>query len=209
MSRRGRSPLLAVHPDHPEPRRISQAVEVLTDGRVIGYPTDTLYGLAADASSVTAIGRLYALRKLDPKKPLALVCASLSQVSRYAAVDDACFRFMKRVLPGPYTFILRATRDVPRTGQTQRRTVGVRIPQAPVATALVTALGRPFLSTSATDAGEGPSDPRVVAEVFGGRDVPLVLDAGLLPGTPSTVVDWSSDEPTVLREGAGPLFELA
>lgn len=176
---------------------------------MIGYPTDTLYGLAADAGSVTAIGKLYALRKLAPKKPLSLICGSLSQVSKYAILDDACFRFMKRVVPGPYTFILRATRDVPRLGQTQRRTVGVRIPQAPVAIALIEALGGPFMSTSATDVDAGPSDPRQVAEAFGGRDVPLVLDAGILSGTPSTVIDWSGDEPTVVREGAGPLFELA
>lgn len=209
MSRKGRSLLLPIHPEHPEPHRVQQAVQLLRDGEVIGYPTDTLYGLAADPSSVSAIGRLYTIRKLDPKKPLALVCASLSQISRYAVFDDACFRFMKRVLPGPYTFVLRATRDVPRMGQTKRRTVGVRIPQAPAATALVSTLGYPFLSTSATEAGAGPSDPWAVAEAYGGRSVPLVLDAGILPGTPSTVVDWSGDEPTVVREGAGPLFELA
>ena len=200
--------LLEVNVAHPEPRKVSQAIEHLEAGRVVGYPTDTLYALAADFSSHAATERLHTLRNLNPKKPLALICASLSQISQYTMLDDACFRFMKRVLPGPYTFILRARRDVPKLGSTKRRKVGVRMPDAPVALAMVEALGRPFMSTSATDAGE-ISDPRTVVEAFGGRHVPLVLDGGLLPGTPSTVIDWSDDDPEIVREGAGPLLELA
>lgn len=193
--------------DHPEPRRIAQAVDHLMRGRVIGYPTDTLYALAADFAVPSAANQLYSVRSLPRTKPLALICNSLSQLSRYTSFSDSCFRFMKRVLPGPYTFILRATREVPRLGDNKRRMVGVRIPDAPVALAIVEALGRPFMSTSATDAGE-ISDPRMVVEAFGGQNVPVVLDTGLLPGTPSTVIDWSEDEPVVVRAGAGPLLEL-
>ena len=207
MKSKSRSHLLAVTVDHPEPRRVGQAVEHLEAGRVIGYPTDTLYALAADPTIHAGIERLYGLRNLPVKKPLSLVCNSLSQVSQYTLLDDACFRFMKRVLPGPYTFILKASRLVPKLGQSKRKTVGVRMPDAPVALALVEALGRPILSTSATEA-EQISDPREVVERFGGRDVPLVLDSGLLPGTPSTVIDWSDDVPEVIRVGAGPLLEL-
>ncbi len=202
-----RSHLLSISVEHPSPRLIGQAVGHLEAGRVIGYPTDTLYALAADLTSHSATEQLYSLRKLDAKKPLTLICSSLSQLAQYTFVSNGCFRFMKRVLPGPYTFILRATKDVPRLGQTKRKTVGVRIPDAPVATALVEALGRPLLSTSATDTGE-VSDPRQVIELYGGPTVPIVLDTGLLPGTPSTIIDWSEDEPEVIREGAGPLHEL-
>ncbi len=208
MRSKARSQLVDVSVDHPEPRRIQQAVEHIAAGRVVGYPTDTLYALAADPSSHPGTGRLYGLRGLPAKKPLSLICGSLSQVSEYTLLGDDCFRFMKRVLPGPYTFILRASKAAPKLGDSKRKAVGIRIPQAPVALALVEALGRPILSTSATGPGE-ISDPRQVVAMFGGHDVPVVLDAGLLPGTPSTVIDWSEDEPEVIRAGAGPLHELA
>ena len=204
---KARSHLVAVSVDHPEPRKVRQAAEHIAAGRVVGYPTDTLYALAADPASHPGTARLYGLRNLPTKKPLSLICGSLSQVSEYTLLGDDCFRFMKRVLPGPYTFILRASKAAPRLGDSKRKTVGVRIPEAPVARALVEALGRPLLSTSATEPGE-VSDPRHVIELFGGHDVPVVLDAGLLPGTPSTVIDWSDDTPEVIRAGAGELFEL-
>ena len=208
MKPKVRSNLIEVSVEHPEPRKIRQAVDHIAAGRVVGYPTDTLYALAADPSNHAGTERLYGLRGLPVKKPLSLICGSLSQVSEYTLLSDDCFRFMKRVLPGPYTFILRASKAAPRLGDSKRKTVGVRIPQAPVALALVDELGRPLLSTSATDPGE-VSDPRHVVDMFGGREVPVVLDAGLLPGTPSTVIDWSDDEPEVIRAGAGPLLELA
>ena len=204
-----RSHLVAVSVDHPEPRRIQKAVEHLEAGRVVGYPTDTLYALAGDPDSHSATQRLYGLRGLPAKKPLSLICGSFAQISKYTVLDDDCFRFMKRVLPGPYTFILRASKAAPHLGNdNKRKTVGVRFPEAPVALALVEALGRPLLSTSATGPEE-TSDPRQVVAQFGGHEVPVVLDAGLMPGTPSTVIDWSDDEPEVIREGAGPLLELA
>ena len=207
MRSKARSQLVAVTVDHPEPRRIQKAVEHIEAGRVVGYPTDTLYALAADPASHPGTQRLYGLRGLPTRKPLSLICHSFSQISTYTILDNECFRYMKRVLPGPYTFILKASKAAPKLGDNKRKTVGVRFPEAPVAIALVEALGRPLLSTSATGPGE-ISDPRQVVELFGGHDVPTVLDAGLLPGTPSTVIDWSTDTPEVIREGAGPLFEL-
>lgn len=175
------------------------------------YPTDTIYGLAVDLESRGGVDRLYSLRRLDPRKPLSVVCGSLSEASRYAVLDNDCYRFMRRVLPGPYTFVLRATREVPRTGDQRRRAVGIRIPAHPVALALVAELGRPLLSTSAildTEDGEGQvSDPVALAERYG-DGVALVLDAGILEGTPSSVVDWTEDAPRVLRVGAGDVSEL-
>lgn len=204
-----RTTLLSINPEHPEPHRIGQAVAHLQAGRVIIYPTDTLYGLAADLDNRAAIDRLYSMRRLDAKKPLSLICADLPQVGQYAVMDDECYRFMKRVLPGPYTFILKATRAAPRMGQTRRRAVGIRVPASPVAQALIRALGRPILSTSAAPASDATvSDPVELANLFGGREVAMVLDAGLAFGTPSTIIDWSEDTPEVIREGAGDLSEL-
>lgn len=201
--------MLEVHPEHPEPHRIGQAVAHLEAGRLIVYPTDTLYGLAADIDNRAAIDRLYSLRRLNPNKPLSLICSDISDVAKYAIMDDECFRFMKRALPGPYTFILRATRAAPRMGQNRRRAVGVRVPAHPVARALVEQLGRPLLSTSAAPPeDESVSDPIELARIYGGRDVAVVLDAGLAFGTPSSVVDWSGDAPEVVRVGAGDVDEL-
>jgi tRNA threonylcarbamoyl adenosine modification protein (Sua5/YciO/YrdC/YwlC family) len=212
-----RAMLLEIRPDHPEPYRIQQAVAKLLEQRVILYPTDTIYGLGADIASKTAIDRIYALRKLDDKKPLSLVVGSLSEASRYAVIDNDCFRAMKRMLPGPYTFILRATREAPRMGDAKRRTVGIRMPAHPVALALVRALGRPLLSASAIiededrdlrddddDEPRGPetSDPIALAEHYG-PDVAMVIDAGPLSGVPSTIIDWSDDTPVIVRRGAG------
>lgn len=170
---------------------------------MIGYPTDTVYGFAADISHRQAIDRLYGLRKLDPKKPLSLVCSDLSEVSRYAVVSDECFRFMKRVLPGPFTFVLRATREAPRLGQSKRRAVGIRIPAHPVARALVAGLGRPLVSTGIPLEDSPVSDPIELAERYVGRDVAMFLDGGISPGDLSTVIDWTEEEPVILRQGAG------
>lgn len=203
---------LEVNPERPEPNRLKRAIALLSSGQVVIYPTDTIYGLGADVEERAAVDRLYGLRGLDRKKPLSLICGSLSQVSRYAVVDDECYRFMRRVLPGPYTFILRATREAPRLGQSKRRTVGVRVPNHPVALAMIEMLGRPMLSTSAVPPrGEAPeiSDPVELAQQFAPAGVSMVIDAGLIPATPSSVIDWSGDEPEVLREGAGDVSDLS
>src|SRR5262245_41001462 len=141
---------LEVHPTHPEPRKIKQAVEVLRDDGVIVYPTDTVYGLGCDVTSKRAVERVYQLKRMKEDHLVAFVCADLGDIARYAVVDDRAYRVMKRLLPGPYTFILQATRDAPRTVmQKKRKTVGIRIPNHPVALALVKELGSPIVSTSA------------------------------------------------------------
>jgi tRNA threonylcarbamoyl adenosine modification protein (Sua5/YciO/YrdC/YwlC family) len=207
---RNRVQILEINSEHPEPHRVRQAAARLESGQNVVYPTDTIYGLAAAVNQRGAVDRLYRLRKLDRSKPLSLVCANLSAVAHYAVVDNECFRAMKRVLPGPYTFILRATKAAPRLSQSKRKTVGIRVPSHPVAQALVEALGAPLLSTSGLgDPGGDLSDPVALAEVYAGTEVSLVLDAGLLRGVPSTVVDWSGDEPEILREGAGDVEALS
>lgn len=201
--------LLEINAQHPEPHRIRQAVARLESGQNVIYPTDTIYGLAADMTQRSAVDRLYRLRQLDRNKPLSLVCSDITQVSKYAIVNNECFRFMKRVLPGPYTFILRATKEAPRLGQSKRKTVGIRIPDHPVAHALIETLGHPLLSTSgAGNPGERVSDPVELAEAYSASDIALVLDSGLLVGHPSTVIDWSGDSPEIIRVGAGDISEL-
>lgn len=202
---------LDVRADHPEPYKIRQAVALLDAGRVVVYPTDTIYGLGAAVDKRQAVDGLYQLRRLAAKKPLALVCANLSQASRYTIIDNECYRFMRRALPGPFTFILKASSDAPRwLGRSRRRTIGVRVPNSPVAQALVDQLGRPLISTSAIIEGipERPSDPVALAERLDPQIVGIVLDAGLLDGVPSTVIDWSGDAPELVRQGAGDVSEL-
>ncbi len=200
-----RAQLLEIDAEHPEPHRIRQAVNRISAGEIVIYPTDTIYGLAADIESREAMEQLYRMRNLDRTKPLSLVTTSLSEVSKYAVVSDDCYRFMRRALPGPYTFILGATKEVPKSmGYRKRRTVGIRIPNHKVALALAEALGRPMLTTSALDGDEagGLSDPIRLAERYG-AEVALVLDSGILRGSPSTVIDWSEDVPALVRAGAG------
>lgn len=200
---RNRVTRLEINAEHPEPHRIRQAVARLETGQPVIYPTDTLYGLGADVEKTAAVQKLYGLRRLDPKKPLSLVCSSLEEVGQYAVFSNDAFRFMRRHLPGPFTLILKATRRAPRMGQSKRRTVGVRIPDHPVALELVRALGRPLLSTSVEEETDRVQDPVEYAERFQAHDVGLILDAGILEGRSSTVIDWSDEEPELVRPGAG------
>jgi tRNA threonylcarbamoyl adenosine modification protein (Sua5/YciO/YrdC/YwlC family) len=199
--------LLAINPNHPEPRKIQRAVEALEAGHVIGYPTDTVYGLGCDLLNKKAIDRLYQIKQMDRSQLLSFVCPDIGNVARYAIVEDATFRLLKRYLPGPYTFILEATREVPKLVQSKRRTVGVRIPNHQVILALVRAFGRPVISTTAAPHGEDPYvDPDEIDSRFNG--LAMVLDAGGGAVIPTTVVDLTTPEPTVLRQGAGPIDEF-
>jgi tRNA threonylcarbamoyl adenosine modification protein (Sua5/YciO/YrdC/YwlC family) len=194
--------LLEINPNTPEPRRIRRAVDALEAGQVIAYPTDTVYGLGCDVMNKKAVDRLYEIKGMERSQMLAFVCRDLSEVSRYAVVHDAVYRTLRKYLPGPYCFILEATRDVPRIVQTSRRTVGIRVPKHPVALALVAELGRPVISSTAARHGELPNpDPHDIDDTFHGLG--LVVDAG--PGglEPTTVVDLTGATPKVLRAGAG------
>src|SRR5205814_9291884 len=144
-----RAPIQPVDPRHPQPRHIQRAKTVLQDGGIVSYPTDTYYALGCDAFQKKAMERLALLKRRDGKKPFAFLCADLGEVAKYAIVSNESFRLMRRLLPGPYTIVLDATRLVPRTALTRQRQVGVRVPDAPVATALVRALGHPLATTSA------------------------------------------------------------
>jgi len=199
--------LLPINPEHPEPRKIERAVTIIEDGGIICYPTDTVYGLGCDLHNKQAIDRLYQLKAMDRKKPLAFICADLSDIAKYAIVDNPTYRVLKHFLPGPYTFVLKATRDVPRFVQMKQKTVGIRVPDHPVTHALVAGLGRPVISTTACEPDEDPIiDPWTIDATFPTLD--LVLEADVCGSVPTTVVDLSEGEVNVLREGAGPIDEL-
>lgn len=195
---------IEVNPEHPEPRKIQKAVDALKQGEVIVYPTDTVYGICCGLGHKRAVDRIFHLTGKDESQLLTFVCADLSDISHYAVVENAAYRLLKRALPGPYTFILPATREVPRMLLSKRKTVGIRVPNHPVAQALTRGLGTPLLSTSASYRGEEIlNDPAEIVARFKG--IELVLDAGFCGVVPSTVVDLTDGEPVVIREGAGPV----
>jgi tRNA threonylcarbamoyl adenosine modification protein (Sua5/YciO/YrdC/YwlC family) len=194
--------LLEINPQTPEPRKIRRAVEALEAGEVIAYPTDTVYGLGCDLFNKKAIDRLYQIKGLDRSQKLAFVCRDLGDVSRYGVMHDVVYRTLKQFLPGPYCFILEATREVPKIVQSPRKTVGIRIPSHAVALALAQELGRPIISSTAARHGEAPNpDPREIDLEF--RGLGLVLDAGPGGVVPTSVIDLTTGEPRVVREGAG------
>ncbi len=195
--------ILPIHPEHPEPHRVHRAAALLAGGGLIAFPTDSFYGLGCDLGSRPAIDRLYRLRGLDRRRPLSIICGGLAEISRYAKVSNFAFRALKRMTPGPFTFILESTREVPEALETRQRTVGIRIPNAPIALALVEALGRPIVSTSAAGAdGEPLIDPQEILETFG-HGLDLIVDAGCQLHEPSTVLSLVGDEVHVLRQGKG------
>ncbi|HLM73271.1 MAG TPA: L-threonylcarbamoyladenylate synthase [Polyangiaceae bacterium] len=196
--------LLPINPEHPEPRKIQRAVDILNKGGVIAYPTDTVYGLGCDLMNKAAIERLYQIKGMQRDKSLAFICPDLGDIARYAIVENAVYRVLKRALPGPYCFILTATREVPKIVHLKQKTVGIRVPAHPVTIALVTALGRPLISTTAGPPGGDPLfDPWEIDERFPGLD--LVLDGGTGGLVPTTVVDLSQGDVSIIREGAGPV----
>jgi tRNA threonylcarbamoyl adenosine modification protein (Sua5/YciO/YrdC/YwlC family) len=199
--------LLSINPEHPEPRKVRRAVELLEAGEVIAYPTDTAYGLGCDLFNKKAIDKLCTIKRLANPQKLTFICPDLSDIARYAIVDNQQYRLLKRVLPGPYTFILEATREVPKIIQSRKKTVGIRVPQHEVVIAIVRELGHPVITSTAALPGEDPMiDPSEIDDAFWG--LALVLDGGVGGMVPTTVVDLSTGDIEVVREGAGPVDAL-
>ena len=195
--------MLSVHPQSPQGRHIARAVAALRADGVVVYPTDTVYGLGCDITSRQAVERITDIKGRDPKKPMSFVCADLTHISRYARVSNFAYRILKRHLPGAYTFVLEANREVPKMLLTKQKTVGIRIPDHAVALALVRELDNPVLSTSANLCGEEPiNNPAEIQQVLG-KQVDVILDCEVLPRVPSTVISLVGDKVEVLREGAG------
>ncbi|WP_309897134.1 L-threonylcarbamoyladenylate synthase [Archangium sp.] len=199
------APIIEVNADHPQPRHVQRAVEILSNGGVIAYPTDTYYGLGCDLGSKKGIEKLYQLKGRDRKKPLSFLCPDLSDVAKYAHVSNFAYRTMKGLTPGAFTFVLEATRLVPEAMMTKQKQVGIRVPDSGLARALAEALGRPIVTTSATnEEGEPLIDAKDIKDALGNR-LELILDGGVTLMEPSTVVSLVDDHIEVLRQGKGQL----
>ncbi len=198
--------LLPINPENPQKRLILQAVNILRKGGVIVYPTDTYYGIGCNIMDKKAIEKIYTIKQRRPNKPFSFICPDLGDISIYAKVSNAAYRTMKRLLPGPYTFILPGTKMVPKIMLTKRKTAGIRVPANPIAIALARELGNPILSTSATRPKDPDnqkfSDPSLIHD-FLGNALDLVIDGGRVPNQPSSVISLLDNEPQVIRYGAG------
>jgi tRNA threonylcarbamoyl adenosine modification protein (Sua5/YciO/YrdC/YwlC family) len=189
--------LLSLNPDNPQKRLISTIVQVLDQGGLIIYPTDTFYGIGCDLFNKKSIKKIYQLKRRALTKPFSFVCANLKDISLYAQVSNNAYRIMKRSLPGPYTFVLEGTRLVPKLMLTKRRTVGIRVPDNKICLAIVKSLGRPIISTSIN-----LDEPSVIHDTYSSF-VEIVIDGGVISHEPSTVVSLIDDNPEVIREGKG------
>ena len=197
--------IINVHLHTPDARTIRRATDTLAAGGLLIYPTDTVYGLGCNAADKNAIERIHLIKRQRQDRPFSFVCSDLKHISEYARVSNAAFRIMKRLIPGPYTFILPAAGmpGLPRILVSKRKTVGIRVPDSRVTLAIVKELGHPILSTSVTDEdGSLLNDPHVIAGRFK-TSVDMILDGGVLVSEPSTVLDLTGDEARVVRKGAG------
>ena len=188
---------LSIHSDNPQQRHIDRVSQILDEGGVISYPTDTFYGIGCDLFNKKGIQHIYRLKNRPLKQPFSFVCDSLNEISKYALVSNYAYKTMKRLLPGPYTFILEGTRLVPKIMLTKRKTVGIRVPDNNITRAIVRTLGRPIISTSA-----GFDDPYAIGDAYG-ANLDVIIDGGLRYQNPSSVVSLIHDQPEIIREGKG------
>lgn len=195
--------LIRINPQNPQPRLIRRVVEVLNKGGVIAYPTDTVYGFGCSLYNKKGIERIYLIKRSEKSQPFSLICADLKDISLYTKVSNYAYKTMKRLLPGPYTFILEGTKLVPKIMLTRRMTAGIRVPKNPICLGIVNELGHPIISTSATlPGGEVLYDPADIESKVG-KALDLVIDGGILVSEPSSVIDLTEDRPKVLRQGKG------
>jgi tRNA threonylcarbamoyl adenosine modification protein (Sua5/YciO/YrdC/YwlC family) len=195
--------LIHINPNNPQERLIKKVAEILKDGGVIAYPTDTHYGIGCDIMNKKAIETVYQLKQRDNKQPFSFICADLKDISDYAKVSNYAYKTMRRLLPGPYTFILEGSKLVPKIMLTKRKTAGIRVPAHNISLALVKELGNPIISTSATTPqGEIFEEASFIEEYYGHR-IDAVIDGGTVSGQPSSVISLIDDTPEIIRKGAG------
>ncbi len=195
--------ILQINPMHPQPRHISRVAQILSADGVMVYPTDTVYGLGCDIKSKKALEKVRRIKRMDNKRHLSFVFADLKAISEYAQVTDNAYKILRRYLPGPYTFVLKATRLVPRIVLTKRNEVGIRIPDNRICHALVTELGNPILSSSVRMPDDQLlDDPKEIDKIYKSQ-VDLVIDGGVFLPEPSSVISLLDDQPEVIRKGKG------
>ncbi|MFC1750268.1 L-threonylcarbamoyladenylate synthase [Pseudomonadota bacterium] len=204
------SQLFQIHPDNPQQRLIRGAVEVLQAGGVIVYPTDSCYALGCHIGDKKAMENMRRIRQIDDKHDFTLMCRNMAETATYANMDNIAFRLMRNLTPGPYTFILPAMKIVPKRLLTKRKTIGVRVPQNPIAMAMLEELGEPILTTTLLLPGEEypMTDPYDMRDTLGNQ-VDLVIDGGYCGLEPTTVVELLDDAPKVVRPGKGPVEALS
>ncbi len=192
-----------LHPDNPQQRYINKAIDVLKNGGVIIYPTDTVYGFGCDIYNKKAVERIYMIKNETNTKLFSFLCSDLKDIARYAKVSNYAYKSIKKLIPGAYTFILPAAKEVPKILWTKRKTVGIRVPDNEIARALAEGIGNPIISTSVTTRrGELIYNPLEIKSIFN-RQVDLMLSLGALNGVPSSIIDFTGDEAEVVREGSG------
>ncbi len=197
--------LISIHPTNPQPRQLAIIKDCLESGGIIAYPTDTIYGLGCDIFHPEAVEKICAIKKVSPEKAqLSFICSDLSHLSNYAkSINNSLFRILKSTLPGPFTFVLPASKEVPKILQNKKKTIGLRIPDNKIALAIIETLGHSILSASFPGENiEDYTDPEIIQEYWG-KQVDIVVDGGIGGIIPSTVVDCTTDEYIILRQGAG------
>jgi tRNA threonylcarbamoyl adenosine modification protein (Sua5/YciO/YrdC/YwlC family) len=201
--------LFKINCRNPQKRLIRRVIEILKEGGTIAYPTDTYYGMGCDIMNKKAIQKIYHLKQRSKNQPFSFICSNLKNISQYAKVTNYAYKTMKRLLPGPYTFILEGSNLVPKMMLTNRKTAGIRVPDCPICLTLVEELGNPIISTSATmPDGSIINDPSLIHDFFHPR-IDAVIDGGPVPGEPSSIISLIDDQPEIIRKGAGDvsLFE--
>lgn len=202
--------VIEIHPTHPQARRIALAVAAMRGGGLVAYPTDSSYALGCHIGDKKAMDGIHRIRKTDKHHNFTLVCRDLSEIGTYARIENWTYRLLKSMTPGPYTFILQATREVPKRLQNpKRRTIGIRVPDHPVVSALLEALGEPIMSSTLLLPGDDMplTDPSEIERRIG-HQIELIVDAGATGIEPTSVVDLSGDEVQVLRKGRGDVSSL-
>jgi tRNA threonylcarbamoyl adenosine modification protein (Sua5/YciO/YrdC/YwlC family) len=201
---------IEVHPDNPQPRRVAEIVETIREGGLIAYPTDSSYAFGCHIGDKRAMDRIRRIRRTDKNHNFTLVCSDLSEISTYARVDNWAYRMLKSMTPGPYTFILPATREVPKRLQhPKRRTIGLRVPDHPLVRAVLQELGEPIMSSTLLLPGDDLplTDPNDIEERIG-HEIDLIIDSGPTGIEPTSVIDLSEDRVEVLRIGRGDVSAL-
>jgi tRNA threonylcarbamoyl adenosine modification protein (Sua5/YciO/YrdC/YwlC family) len=194
--------ILEINPNYPQPRRISLLVESLLNGGIISFPTDSTYGIGCNVYEKPSVDHLHQIKNRNRKKPFSFLCADLSNLAEYANVGNQAFKLMKRLTPGPYTFVLNATRLVPKILRTNRATVGIRVPDNPICNTIIKQLGNPIISTTAKIDNEFLADPQIIRNVFG-QHLDYVVDGGVIVPAHTTVIDLTLPTPIIIRKGLG------
>jgi tRNA threonylcarbamoyl adenosine modification protein (Sua5/YciO/YrdC/YwlC family) len=201
--------LISINPDNPQPRHIKQIAEKLRSGAVICYPTDTVYGIGCDIFNQKAIKKIFQIKKRAKHKPFSFICSSLKNVNDYGHVSNMAYRIMRKALPGPFTFVLSASKLVPKIMITKQKTVGIRVPDNNICLALIEELGNPILTTSAILDKEGnPLSEAYEFDELLGNMIDLVIDGGMVFPDPSTIVSFTGEEPEILRQGKGDVSQF-